>query len=170
MKTTAISKGFSLIEVLVVMVIIGILVSILLPNVVGMRNRARDSRVKAELNHLKTALQMYYSDFQAFPAAGVGTNIGMIMGCGDGNEACSWGGRFSATVDGLEKVYMEQLPNVTDGIITYTQPDDDQSYLMGATLENASDADIEASIVRCNLGEEYFAAAAEGDTTYFVCP
>lgn len=162
------THGFTLIEVLVVMVIIGILVSILLPNVVGLRNRARDNRIKSELSQLKTALQMYYSDFQKFPEAGTDANSGLMMGCGDdGTEACGWGGRFSVTVDGQEKIYMEQLPqvNAAGGAITYTQPSGDQTYLIGVSLENASDGDIEESQVRCGV-----TVTNPPTVIYYVCP
>lgn len=164
MKQLKNSTGFTLIELLIVMVIIGILVGILLPNLAGMRGRARDTRVKSELAQLKTALQIYYSDFQGFPTAEA--TPARMLGCGAGGVvACEWGETFSATIDGTSRVYMEQLPEVlvSGGSITYYRPVDDQSYLIAVTLENASDSDIEASVERCNVNTPV-------ENTYYVCP
>ena len=167
--------GFTLIELLVVMVIIGILVGILLPNLTGMRARARDTQVKTELGQLKTALQLYYSDFQRFPAAG-GAEGRQMMGCGaSGNQACTWGETFSATIDGSERIYMERLPNVNaaNGVINYSQPTapiNDQTYLIWVTLENESDGDIEVSQERCNPDEVIVTTNSQIGPTYYLCP
>lgn len=97
------SSGFTLIELLVVIVIIGLLAAILLPNMLGMRARARDARLKSELSELKTALQIYYSDYQKFPAP----NSGKMVACGtDGATACAWGDAFAIGA----KTYMDHLP------------------------------------------------------------
>src|SRR3989344_7803107 len=60
--------GFSLVELLVVIAVIGILVtdaSIAYGNV---RQKARDSQRKEELKALKAALLMYYQDHDVYPA------------------------------------------------------------------------------------------------------
>jgi len=55
-------KGFTLIELMVVVIIIGILIAILVPNFLGRVDEAKESRVKAELNSIATAAQMYRID------------------------------------------------------------------------------------------------------------
>lgn len=64
------SYGFTLIEILVVISIIGILAALLLANMVGVRERAADARLKNNLNQVKTALRLYYNDTQAYPTSG----------------------------------------------------------------------------------------------------
>jgi prepilin-type N-terminal cleavage/methylation domain-containing protein len=51
--------GFTLIELLVVISIIGILATLLIANIGGVRERARDARRKSDLNQIQKALEMY---------------------------------------------------------------------------------------------------------------
>ncbi|KUK11041.1 MAG: General secretion pathway protein G [Clostridia bacterium 41_269] len=57
-------KGFTLIELLVVLMVIGILTGFLIPNFLGRINEAKEARVKADLNSIATAAQMYRIDDQ----------------------------------------------------------------------------------------------------------
>lgn len=67
--------GFSLIELLVVISIIGVLTTVLVMNFVGSRERARDAQKIQNLNSIKNALRMYYNDNQAYPTTlSVGTS------------------------------------------------------------------------------------------------
>lgn len=79
--------GFSLIELLVVISIIGVLTAVLMMNLVGARERARDSQKIQDLNNLKSALRMYYNDNQSYPATKsviLGTGFtGYATGLGD---------------------------------------------------------------------------------------
>lgn len=52
-------KGFTLVELLVVVAIIGILLSIVIVNVTSSRQKARDARRKADLRSIQTALELY---------------------------------------------------------------------------------------------------------------
>ena len=51
--------GFTLIELLVVISIIGILATLLIANIGGVRERARDARRKSDLNQIQKALELY---------------------------------------------------------------------------------------------------------------
>jgi general secretion pathway protein G len=61
------NKGFTLIEMLLVVAIIGFLVAILLPSVGTFGADAKDKAVKADLRQLKSALEVYYISFGAYP-------------------------------------------------------------------------------------------------------
>src|SRR5437868_8229422 len=61
-------KGFTLIEHLVVIVIIGILAAIAIPIFLHQREKANDAAQKADLNGVATAVETYYVDNNAFPA------------------------------------------------------------------------------------------------------
>lgn len=60
-------NGFSLIELLVVISIIGILSTILVTNFMGMREKAKDAQKIQDLNSMKNALRSYYNDNQSYP-------------------------------------------------------------------------------------------------------
>ena len=64
--------GFTLIEIMVVLVIIGVLAALIAPNVL---NRAADARVtaaKTDVNNLMQALKLYKLDNQRYPGADQG--------------------------------------------------------------------------------------------------
>ncbi|MFX5252849.1 prepilin-type N-terminal cleavage/methylation domain-containing protein, partial [Acinetobacter baumannii] len=54
--------GFTLIEVMVVVAIIGILALIIVPNVVGKDDQARVTSTKASLSSVANALELYKLD------------------------------------------------------------------------------------------------------------
>lgn len=59
--------GFTLIELLVVISIIGILLGVLLTSYQGTRNTARDGRRKADLESIKSSIEIYRSDCGVYP-------------------------------------------------------------------------------------------------------
>lgn len=135
------NKGFTLIELIVVISIIGVLATLIINNLNDTRSRARDSKKKQELAGLKTALRLYYNDFQAYPANSVGNDD--ILGCGaQGISACGSSGTAFATDD---TIYMNQLPEFS----YYSQDDNGDGYTVKATLENPSDIDLTTSQTRC---------------------
>jgi general secretion pathway protein G len=62
-------KGFTLIELLVVIVIIGVLMGILLVSYQGPRVTARDGKRKADLEQIRSALELYHADCGQYPTA-----------------------------------------------------------------------------------------------------
>ena len=66
------TRGFTLIEIMVVVVIIGLLAAFILPNVFGNVEKAQVSRVKGDLQGLETALTMYKLDNYKYPSTDLG--------------------------------------------------------------------------------------------------
>ena len=72
--TPTIRRGFTLVELLVVMGIIALLISLLVPTVTSSLRKARRTRVQAELVSIGTALDAYKTDFGDYPRFGTDTN------------------------------------------------------------------------------------------------
>lgn len=152
LKTKNLKDGFTLIELLVVISILGILAGLIISNVSGVRERARDVQRKNDLNQIKEALKMYHNDFDDYPAS---TNDGIIIGCGTTASPanCDWNGSFAKN----STTYMNILPRDPSWVsgaevyYDYTRGLDRDSFTLYATLENKSDSEIGKSQVKCSI-------------------
>jgi len=61
------NKGFTLIEMLVVVAIIGLLSSVVVVGLGSARQNARDARRISDIRQIQNALEVYYSTNQSYP-------------------------------------------------------------------------------------------------------
>ena len=66
------SSGFTLIELMVVLVIIGVLAALIVPNVLDRADDARVTAAKTDIGNLSQALKLYKLDNQRYPTSGQG--------------------------------------------------------------------------------------------------
>lgn len=66
------NKGFTLIEILVVVVILGILATIIVPRVMGRPEEARMIKAKVDIKAIETALSLYKIDNGSYPTTEMG--------------------------------------------------------------------------------------------------
>ena len=60
-------KGFTIVELLIVIVIIGILAALVLNTFADSQKRARDTQRTTDISALATQLEVYYNDHGAYP-------------------------------------------------------------------------------------------------------
>ncbi len=63
-------RGFTLIEMMIVVAIIAILVTILVPNLMQARSQAQTAACESNLKEIATALELYETDHDAYPDSG----------------------------------------------------------------------------------------------------
>ncbi len=91
--------GFTLIEIMVVVIIIGILAAIVAPNVIGRVDDAQVTKAKAEISNIENALKFYRLDNFAYPSTEQGLEA-LVTKPADPNVR-NW----------KEGGYLPQLPN-----------------------------------------------------------
>ncbi len=139
------TMGFTLVELLVAISIIGILAALLIANMVGLRERGSDAKLKSDLRQMKTALRLLYNDTQSYPETSE-----FLSDYTDGTALQSSDGSI---------IYMKVLPED----VSYESAGGDD-FLISVELANSGDEDICSSATRCEQ-----ACTPGTSTTYYEC-
>ncbi len=65
-------KGFTLIEIMVVVVIIGVLSALIVPNIIGRSDEARTTAARADIQSIGNQLELYRLDNGVYPSSDQG--------------------------------------------------------------------------------------------------
>jgi general secretion pathway protein G len=93
-----VQAGFTLIELMVVLVIIGVLAALIVPNVLDRADDARSTAARTDVNNLMQALKLYRLDNQRYPTGEQGLQA-LVTKPTAGPTPPNW------------KPYLERLPN-----------------------------------------------------------
>jgi type II secretion system protein G len=137
MPEQKLQTGFTLIELLVVISIIGLLASVVLVALNSSRVKARDTKRKADLKQLTTALNLYYDQNNTFPTCDQGAS-----------PTCQWSS-WAGWANLVSSQYISRVPvdpQNTDlinchvvancHIYRYCSYNSGQNFVLAVNLEN----------------------------------
>ena len=97
-------KGFTLVELMVVIIILAVLTGIAIPSYLALRNRARIQATRAEMQNIGTAIAIYEADREVYPA----TTMAALITALEGNDTTGAG------------AYMANVPTEDAWGVAYT--------------------------------------------------
>jgi general secretion pathway protein G len=130
--------GFTLIELMVVILIIGLLATIVVQNLRSATDKAKRVKAQADIAQIKSALDRYYLDAGSYPATDQGLNA-LVASPSSGNVPKDWGGPY------IEKIPPDPWGN------PYFYQSDGSGYVLksygadGAEGGEGKNADIDGS-------------------------
>jgi len=161
-------KGFTLVELLVVMAILGILVSLVAGNFRSAQVRGRDVTRKSDLKQIAHSLELFYADYGKYPL----DSSGLISACPynpllSTGVACSWG--EDSFTDG-KTVYFKVVPSDPSSDYSYfyriVPGSSNQKFQLFAYLENSKDPEIITTSHLCGGGKNCNFAITSTNTDF----
>jgi general secretion pathway protein G len=132
--------GFTLVELLVVLAIIGLIAALVAPQVLRYLGSARVETTQAQLKNIGSALELYYLDSGNYPSSDVGLNA-LVSAPNDGSV---WNGPYLKTVAALQDAWGNKF--------AYEQAGEPVTILVrslgrdGKPQGNGLDADLEYKV------------------------
>lgn len=154
LKTIRNSKGFTIVELLIVIIIIGILAALVLNSFRGVQERARDTERQTDVNAQQSQLEVYFTDNGVYPTL---ANV----------QSCSW---IQSNLKGAD-VAAWQAPNLNNPTCSATPPDSEvgsatptiQQYGYVVTGDDGNSCDNSTN--NCTHYKLYWKSENNGTTT-----
>jgi type IV pilus assembly protein PilA len=124
--------GFTLIELMIVVAIIGILAAIAIPNFLRFQLRSKTSEARTNLAGIRTAEESYFAEYGQYVAqatgtpAGGGGNTKTTWASGTGFDTMGWSPEgsvfylYAATINGASTAYTAEAASDLDGDGTFS--------------------------------------------------
>lgn len=127
-------SGFTLVELLVVISIIGILIGLSIFGLQGARQASRDSKRKADLESIRSGIEIYKSDCNAYPISAGGVASAVLA-----NSGTSLIGTGTPTSCAVANTYMAGIPSdPTSPNTDYIYASDGVTYEICSALEQGT--------------------------------
>jgi prepilin-type N-terminal cleavage/methylation domain-containing protein len=138
MKRGQKQKGFTIVELLIVIVVIGILAAITVVAFNGIQAKARDAQTESNMSAIAKMMEMYYIDNGAYPS---------VCGGGD-NAGCS----ANLLAGALVPTYASRLPDAyptpnSAGVFNYVRGTAGVSYAIYLRFDDKPDCKRGVNVV-----------------------
>ena len=120
--------GFTLLELLIVIVIIGILALLIIPNITSAPKKARDTKRKTDIVTLRKALEEYFVNNNVYPPSSGTVGTGGVLA------------ELTTGSAPIVKTLPTDPKNASPYVYTYTPANSNSTYTLNACLENDSDS------------------------------
>lgn len=135
--------GFTLIELLIVIVVLGILMSMAVPALSGVKNKADLAVAKSDLHNVMHSLEMYYIDYGEYPGKSTEVDLSSVTELTDLNIKNSADSYY----------YITDLDDGAEEYLLYYKDQDDQYYYVSTD---------KASLIGPESGKPALESAAAG--------
>jgi len=127
-------SGFTLLELLIVIVIIGILALLIIPNITSAPKKARDTQRKTDLRAIQQGLEEYFVNNNGYPVSASFTPADQVLG------STNQSGPLDNAQNGATPI-MKTVPTDPKNAspYQYTYQSSGSTYTLNACLENAGD-------------------------------
>ena len=135
-------SGFTIVELLIVIVVIGILATLVIVTFSGIQQKARDSQRQTDINAVDSHLEAYYAEHGTYPSLSVLTSSGWMAANMKGLDPEALkdpkGGDIQATADATHYGYAAKAGTnaCTDTGTGTTATSDCDNFTLTAKLES----------------------------------
>lgn len=144
------AKGFTIVELLIVIVVIGILATLVIVTFTGIQQKARDSKRKTDLNALDSHAEAYYASNGYYPTL----------------KDLQTASFLSTSLKGFDP---SALTDPKGGAISGTTSATNYSYVAAASSTSTASCDNTVASSSTNACDSFTATATlEGTTTPYV--
>ncbi len=129
-EATQDDRGFTLIELMVVVLIIAILIAIAIPTFLGLRRRAQDRSAQSDIRNALTQAKAFYTDYETYvdnDGAGPATTFNAAAGLA-GEPSLLW---VNGGVPGLNSGVHVYTTADTQEVLVGTESDSGQEFYLG---------------------------------------